>query len=339
MLNSPGLYDGIHIPDHKIVDSDTKDAAEHKLFNWQAAQLPAEEWIAKLDEGMIIQPSEFKPKENGTFTHKISNWLSTHFICADADSIRAVEFYEKDVTNANGEIIHKAGEDKNPNGIEPWTEEGQLSNIYPRLLTDVYAAGESISSMLKEPLHRRYRLIFLFDRPITSEEHFRYILARLQDRYRIIDRSSRSPAQPVYGNAREGFNFHICGNILNLDDYPMPKAQSQRTFVEKNLDETLEDYLRRHSIPFTPSKDGEKLYVECPYKDGHTGGIQKPTDSYLINDGKGWSYYCSHAHCVHKRTWEAFKAGHPQIRSNGYSNGHSNGKRNGPQPQPENDPS
>ena len=310
MLNSPELYDGIHIPDHKIVDSDTKDAAEYKLFNWQAAQLPAKEWIAKLDEGMIIQPSKFKPKDDGKITHARENWISTHFICADADHIKGVEFYKKDVVDAYGNIINKKGDDKNPNGIESWIEPGQLSKKEPNLLIDVYAVGESISSMLKEPLHRRFRLVFLFDRPITNEDHFRHILSVLQEKYLIIDRSSRSPAQPVYGNGREGFNFHICGNILNLDDYPIPKKEkSQATFTEKTVQETLEEYLRRHNIPYKPSKDGSKLYVECPYKEGHTGGKQGPTDSYVWDDGK-WSYFCSHAHCVHKRTWEAFKAGH-----------------------------
>lgn len=304
------VYEGIFIPSHRIVDADSKLSASKSLSNWEYAALPAEEWIKKLDAGQTIQPSKFNPKEDGTYTHAIQNWVHTQFVCADGDNIKGVEFLDD-------------GTDKNPNGIEAWTEHGLLSVKYPQLLNEIYAAGESVSSMLTEPLHRRYRLIFLFDKPITSEAHYRHILLQLAERFPIIPAVSRSPAQPVFGNGREEFNFHICGKTLKLDDFPMPQKQElpqTNGHNNKRPDESLEDFLRRHGVAYTQTKDPGKFYVECPYKDGHTGGKQGPTDSYVFDDGKAWSYYCSHAHCANKRTWEAFKEGNnirPAYNGNG----------------------
>jgi len=204
------LYKGIFIPNHRIIDTKSKEKAAKNLSGWESDELTAESWIAKLDAGQIIQPSEFKPKVDGTFTHAPQFWKSTHFICADGDNIRGVEFLND-------------GSDKNPDGIKSWTEAGQLSLKFPEMLNKVYAVGEPISSMLTEPLHRRFRIIFLFDKPITSEKHYHAILFKLAEEFPIIPKISKCPAQPIFGNGRKDFNFHICRNILNLDEFPTPK--------------------------------------------------------------------------------------------------------------------
>ena len=186
--------------------------AQKSLSGWQHAELTPEQWIEKLDAGQTIQPSAFTPKSDSTFTHKVENWIETYFVCADADNIKGVEFLDD-------------GSDKNPEGVEPWTENGLLSKKFPGLTAKVYAVGESVSSMLVDPLHRRYRFVFLFDKPITSEKHYHHILLRFANEFSIIPAVTRSPAQPVFGNAREEFNFHICGSTLNLADYPFePKT-------------------------------------------------------------------------------------------------------------------
>ena len=298
------LYEGIVIPSHRIIDETSKIEAIKSLSNWDTIKISAEAWIAQLDEGKTIQPSKFSAKSDGNFTHAIEYWQSTHFVCADGDNIKNVEFLN-------------TGEDKNPDGIEAWTEEGQLSEKFPGLLTDAYAVGESVSSMLTEPLHRRFRLIFIFDEAITNETHYRQILLKLAEKYPIIPMVSRSPAQPVFGNARKGFDFHICGNILKLQDYPQnivtekpkPKPKNKKQ-QELTLNESLEDFLKRHDITYTLSKDSNKYYVDCPYQNGHTGQKQGATDSYVFDDGTGWAFYCSHAHCVNNRTWDAFKNAH-----------------------------
>lgn len=165
--------------------------------------------------------------------------------------------------------------------------------------------------MMREPPHRRFRIIFLFDKPITSELHYHSILIKLANEFPIIPKVERSPAQPVYGNGREDFNCHICGNILSLDDYPESVQPPKSNYTNGDRPkETLEDFLTHHGIDYEPSKDGSKLYVECPYRDGHTGQKQGKTDSYVWDDGGGWAYFCSHTHCKGYRNWEAFKTGH-----------------------------
>ena len=152
-------YDGILIPTHKVIDADSKEKAQKSFSGWQHAELTSEQWIEKLTQGRTIQPSTFTPKPDGTFTHTVENWIETYFVCADGDNFKGVEFLDD-------------GSDKNPDGIEPWETQGTLSKKFPGLTTKVYAVGESVSSMLKDPFHRRYRPIFLFDKPITSEEHY-----------------------------------------------------------------------------------------------------------------------------------------------------------------------
>ena len=308
-------YKGIFIPNHKVIDRASKAKAEDKLYNWKPGEFTAEEWIQKLDLGQTIQPSEFQPKRDGTFTHAMMEliedtaiknkklWQNTFFICADGDNLKGIEFL-------------KDGSDKNPNGLEPWTEPGKLSEKFPELLHKVYAVGESVSSMLKEPLHRRFRIIFLFDKPFTDEAHYRSTFLQLANEFPIISMVDRAPSQPVFGNGRKDFNFHIQGNILNLDDYPLVEKQQtpqSQTYTNRELlpNETLEEYLRRHNIPYEQSKNG-KLYVECPYSAGHTDGKQGKTDSYVFDDGKGWAFYCSHESCKRKghNTWDSFKTGH-----------------------------
>ena len=312
------LYEGIYIP-HKVIDAPSKHEAQDNMFGWKQEKLPAEDWIKKLESGQTIQPSKFKPKESGKYTHARKYWEKTHFVCADGDHISNVEFYEEDVLDANGNIIFKKGDDKNPEGLNPWTEQGQLSNIFPELVNQAYAVGESVSSMLSEPLHRRFRIIFVFDKPITSEEHYHSILLTLADKFPIIAKIARSPAQPVFGNGRDGFNFYICGNILKLDEFPIPQpkidqpkenGKNQFTQTPNNrVNETLEEFLIRHHISYQMTEPG-KFYVECPYKTSHTGEKQGPTDSYVFDKDNRWGFYCSHAHCSKRRTWQAFKDGH-----------------------------
>ena len=294
-------YDGIFIPSHKIIDIESKDKADGLLFNWQYESHTAEEWIEKLDDGKIIQPSSFTPSNNGAFTHSKKNWISTHFVCADGDNIKGVEFLDD-------------GSDKNPNGIEPWTEKGCLSKKFPTLVKKAYAVGESPTSMLREPPHRRYRLIFIFDQPICSEEHFHQILIKLANDFSIIPNIGRSPAQPVYGNGRKDFNFHICGNTLNLDDYPLePETEEIKQPIEKKQEsnETLQEFLNRHSITYDPSNEANKFYVQCPYKSGHTDGKSGKTDAYVFGDASGWAFNCSHTSCKQagRTTWDSFREG------------------------------
>ena len=135
----------------------------------------------------------------------------------------------------------------------------------------MYAVAQSVSSMsdAKPPEHRRYRLIFLFDNPIESVEHYNQNLLTLAKEFPIIPAVERSPAQPVFGNAREEYNqVHICGNVLTLADYPYtpPVESKDKSQPRLDFDETLESYLKRHGIEYTHTKEAGKFYVNCPYK-------------------------------------------------------------------------
>ena len=323
-------YDGLVITSHSVKDAASKKRATKSLLNWQFASLTAVNWIRHLEKGHTIQPSLFTPQPNGTFTHALEFWQQTHFVFCDADNIKGVEFLSD-------------GSDKNPEGIAPFTSETGLSERYPTLREKAFAIGQSVSSMSddKQPKHRRYRLIFLFDEPITSPEHYHAILLALADEFSIIPPVQRSPAQPVLGNGSDGYNlFAIVENVLSLSDYPdtpppkpvqaVQKAVPTATAVSTPkaapaLDTvtTLKDFLDKHkNIAYTPcEKKSEKYFVQCPYTEHHTGGICKPKDSYVFtNTDSKFAFHCSHTSCksAGRTTWQSFKDGYG-IKSKSYS--------------------
>ena len=124
------------------------------------------------------------------------------------------------------------------------------------------------------------------------------------------------PAQPVFGNAREGFPFHTFGNVLSLDDYPYtpastPASTTPSAQMTTDADVTLESYLQSHGIAYTPcEKETGKYFVECPNKSNHTGDINKPKDAYVF--GVPFAFHCSHTSCKKNgdATWQAFKSGY-----------------------------
>ena len=99
--------------------------------------------------------------------------------------------------------------------------------------------------------------------------------------------------------------------MLSLDDYPYISPVESKDEEQPRLEfnDTLEEYLRRYGIEYTHTKEAGKFYVNCPYKEHHSGGKHGATDAYVFDDGK-WGFYCSHAHCEKHRTWDAFKRGH-----------------------------
>ena len=301
-------YPGLLISSHCIKDAKSKADATQNLFGWKRVELTPQEWIAELEQGRTIQPSVFEPTDDGSFTHAIKYWRSTHFVCCDADNLKGVEFLSD-------------GNDKNHNGIDYWTEDTGLSERYPTLKQTVFAVGQSVSSMSedKPPPHRRYRIVFLFDEPIQSEQHYHAVLLALSEQYPIIPPVERSPAQPVFGNARESLNkFALRGNVLKLSDYLMPKSEPEPAPKSKPepkpTEKRLDDFLSEHGIEFEPCpKQAEKYFVRCPYSDHHTDGIAKPKDSYVFvnSDGK-YAFKCSHDSCKvgNRSTWQAFKDGY-----------------------------
>ena len=316
------VYPGLIITKHQVKDSESKAKAVNTLTGWQHAELTAPDWIHALERGHTIQPSFFDPLPDKTYTHKIDQWRGTFFVCADGD-------------NFSDDLPH-------------WTDQCGLSKRFPDLEDDVYAVGQSVSSMTGATPHMRYRLVFLFDKPIDKKEHYHHVLLRLARSYPIIPKDERSPAQPVFGNARGSHNlFTFRNNMLSLDEYlddyvnPTESAQNTPQGALK-LDaptQSLDEYLDSYRIGYSHAPEQGKYFVDCPYKDGHTGGKQGKTDSYVWEDSKGWGFYCSHSSCANHRTWEAFRTGNG-IKKSEYSERKppAAAPEPGPAPEVENDP-
>ena len=304
-------YPGLVIRAHCIKDKKSKEDAIRKLTGWERVIQSAEKWMQELEKGHTIILADMNVSDTGTYTHAEKYWKSTCFLMCDADNIKGVDF-------------DSHGVDENPDGVQPWTEIGGLSELYPKLKEKAYAVAESVSSMAdwKETPHRRYRLIFQFDEPIIDGEHYRQILLALADEFPIIPKAERQPAQPVFGNARAGFaEVHICDNVLKLSDYPkntpdtLPTTPTPTTSTRTELPKkTLREWLDTWNITYDADASvSEKYFVECPYKQHHTDGICKPKDAYVfVNEQGKFAFHCSHASCksAGRTTWESFKDGY-----------------------------
>ena len=291
-------YGGLISDRVSIVDQRTKDYVGRNLKPWRYVELTEAEWFAALENGYAILVGEMKPTPDGSYTHKKEYWVSTSHVFTDADRIKGVEF-DKDT-----------GEDVNPDGVEPWTRPGQLSKLFPGLLDEAYAVSESVNSMLKEPPHRRNRVCFKFDEPITCPIHYKQIIETLSDRYPIISTEKRSPTQPVFGNAREGFNkVYVNGKVLKLSDYPFIEDETKPTEKPKQSHKpasdqkiSLRDYLTKHGIQFTAAdakatEYPEAVFVECPGKSKHTNPTAADA-TMIYNDAKnGFTFKCVHKSC------------------------------------------
>lgn len=308
-------YQGLVIRAHCIKNKKSKEDAIRKLTGWERAVQSAEEWMQELEQGRTIILADMEASDTGAYTHAEKHWKSTFFVMCDADNIKGVDF-------------DTHGVDENPDGVAPWTDKGGLSELYPNLKDKVYAVAESVSSMAdwKETPHRRYRLIFRFDEPITDGEHYRHILLALAEEFPIIPKVERQPAQPVFGNAREGFSdVHICGNTLKLSDYqknePVTLTEQATTTTTATTasraalqKKTLRDWLVEWDIDHDADPGvSEKYFVQCPYKHHHTEGKCNHKDAYVfVNESGKFAFHCSHASCksAGRTTWESFKAGH-----------------------------
>ena len=81
--------------------------------------------------GKSFNPPHSPPQTTAHSPTAKKNGFSTHFVCADGDNIKDVEFDDD-------------GNDKNPNGIETLDrKKGCLSKKFPTLVKKAYGVGES----------------------------------------------------------------------------------------------------------------------------------------------------------------------------------------------------
>ena len=321
-MSNEKTYPGLVIRSHEVRDSGSKLKAQGTMAGWQSVEQTAVSWLSELEQGHTIQPSLFTPKPDGLFTHAGEYWHGTYFICADADHIRGVEFSKQQLLTPDGRpitdenkkpiyVLDDNGEpvmvDDHPDGVEPWTEDKQLCVQYPALKDDCYAALQSVSSMSPEktPLHRRYRLIFVFDEMIETVAHYTQILRTLCERYPLIPVIDRAPSQPVFGNVKETGKSAVTGNVLSLSDFPYTepvlddkpssngkapngKYNATQRKYQNELDGLITDAkLVRHEIGV-----GGTVRVDCFFNPKHT------KDAFVGLDTAGYPYFkCHHNSC------------------------------------------
>ena len=315
-------YPGLVIRSHCVRDASSKLSASTTLKDWQFVEQTAAQWISELEQGHTIQPSQFTPKPDGIYTHAKKYWQGTHFVCADADHIRGVEFTEKLLRDPDGKPIldeneqplfvlddngEPVMEDVNPDGVEAWQADKQLCVLYPALKDDCYAALQSVSSMTddKPPPHRRYRLIFVFDEMIESVDHYSQILLTLSELYPIIPSVDRAPSQPVFGNAKDTGKAVVTGNVLSLsdfaytepvaDDKPASKgstSKSKYNATQRRYCNDLDGLITDAKLTRYETAGDGNVRVDCPFNSKHT------RDACVGLDNAGYPFFkCNHNSC------------------------------------------
>lgn len=295
---------------HVTKDATSKDVAQQpqNMFGWQSVKFTPEQWAKQLEFGYTLCPGKFHPKNNGKYTHSEDNWEHSYLVFCDGD-------------NFIGE------DDATPTAVESWTERDGLFTRYPSIREKAFAITESVSSMSAEKPHRRYRLIFLFDKPICSGTDFRKVQRILAAEFPLIPTVERQPAQPVFGNARpETGKVEILGNHLSLDaylNYEMPKAEDsglshdrpkhksptpKPTTPEKEI--TLDEFIREHGLSTIKPRPKGGHFVQCPWADEHSSGKNGDTDAYIWENPDGtFAFNCSHATCKQRNrtNWSSYR--------------------------------
>ena len=289
---------------HGTKDTASKDKAAKSLYGWHHAQYTPERWAKQLEYGYTICVGSFQTNDDGKYSHAKDFWQSTHMVFADGDNFT----HEVDATET---------------AISAWTEPDGLFIRFPALKEKVFAISESVSSMSIEKPHRRHRLMFLFDEPITTEADYHKVLQLLALEFPVIPAVERSPAQPVFGNAREENGaVDILQNVLSLEKYlsyepPTPEPQMEpipmptptpKAPPEKSI--TLDEFIRAYRIATLKPRPKGGHFVECPWKDKHASGKTGDTDSYIWENEDGtFAFYCSHATCKQQgnNNWATYR--------------------------------
>ena len=304
--------DGLLIK-YVIKDASSKENASKELSRWQLAKYTPEKWVKQLEYGYILCVGNFQPNLDGKYSHAKDLWQSTYMIFADGDNFTS----EKDATET---------------AIPPWIDNDELFKRFPSILNKAYAIAESVSSMSTDKPHRRYRPVFLFDKPITSEADYHHVMKLLSLEFPLIPNIERSPAQPVYGNAqKQTGGVNILGNTLSLEKYlsyqipttspqtslngseipktgsPKPYSETHPLPSEKSL--TLDEFISEHAIATIKQRSKGGHFVRCPSEANHASGKNTDTDAYIWENTDGtFAFYCSHATCKTRgNTWTAYR--------------------------------
>ena len=287
---------------HIVSDAATKELAKKQFKkNWEPAIYTPEMWVKQLDYGYVISPCKYVPKPDGTYTHAGEYFKQTHFFFADADNFIG----NKDATE---------------DAVQPWIDRDEIFERYPSLQEKVFAYSESVSSMTPEKPHRRYRLVFLFDSPISTREQFNHIEKLISMEYPIVAFANRAPTHPVFGNARkETRGVEILDNVLCLQKYLNYEIPSEQPELPQTIpvsspkpptkEMTLDEFIREQRVPTIRPRPKGGHFVECPWQSHHASGKNSDTDAYIWENTDGtFAFHCSHTTCKTRgNTWAAYR--------------------------------
>jgi len=313
---------GIYIPT-RICSRPDKELASHRLYGFQRAEISIDRWMDCHQAGCVFVHGDMKPFfdtqwKKWRYSHREALWHGTQWIVSDLDR----------------------DDDKVPHVYEP----SALTIADPNAENLLYGVCESVSSLVG---HRgaRWHGFVLFERIIETRQEFDAIMHGLQAELRFMTGAgTRQPAQPVYGNARNGYADIFESVItekqmtqlanIGYDLFPIlktkrPQARSlghqngrggrvekqRETNYDVVTDVKLRRFLKDYGVPIFQGKKEhiggalEIHYTPCPFGHSHSDPIDGATDAFITvrSDSGKWGFRCFHEHC-RDRDWKDFKA-------------------------------
>ena len=267
MINEEKLF-GIYIDKYKITDRSIKRLVSNHLYGWKPKEMTLKEWIKQIiDEGYSCVIGDRITTDENKYTHDQATWRGTNVIALDID-----------------EFAHTDDEGVEHEGAPPFTGSvNEWKELNPGLIQDLYALGQSVSTMVKgKTPHRRFRGFVLMERKITDWEEYKDIISGFASKFPMIPRSRRGASQPIHGFAGQQLDLikdeirstgaqvktHIMGNVLNeeqIDNYikagremeekikqEKQKKKKEQRIVKRNPNLKVKE--RTHTVSDFPEK-------------------------------------------------------------------------------------
>jgi hypothetical protein len=205
-----------------------------------------------------------------------------------------------------------------------------------RLLPGVQGVAHTTFS--HTPAHPKLRAAFLLSRPVLADEYARiwaWAEPSITKAGHVLDESARDASRFWYlPSHRPGAPYEwreFAGAPLDVEKVlaeapPLsrlfPVSGRRHTPVEKRRSESGGDgdaadtffgaAFAFAGLAFEPMDNGA-LPIVCPWRDAHTSGVDGDSSTVILPADGCWGlFYCSHAHCVQRRTSDLLDVLPPQ---------------------------